>query len=86
MTGSDPTGFFIRDRDHEGAHVIEVGGEADFDAAGKIKETLGAAVSNGRRPLVLDLTEATLIDSRVIAVLAGTVGRLRAHGDVLHVV
>jgi anti-sigma B factor antagonist len=69
-----PFGRAMRDFDAgefvEGpARVLAVTGEIDAAAADAFKERLEALLANDDGPVVLDLTEATYMDSRAVAVL-----------------
>jgi anti-sigma B factor antagonist len=57
------------------AHVVAASGELDLHAAPALRETLVRLTELGRVDLVVDMGEATFVDSTVIGVLAG---RLRA--------
>jgi anti-sigma B factor antagonist len=61
------------------AHVVTASGELDLVAAPAIRETMVQLNELGRRHLVVDMSEATFIDSTVIGVL---VGRLKALHEV----
>lgn len=65
----------------DGAVVIAVGGEVDYAASPRLRESIREQIDAGHRHLVLDLSEATFIDSTAIGVLAGAAGRLREAGD-----
>jgi anti-anti-sigma factor len=49
--------------------LISLAGDADLGAAADLEEMVIGAVANGERSIRVDLSEATLIDSRTIAVL-----------------
>ena len=66
--------------------VIAVAGEADVLAAGELKELLGAAAEAGNETVTIDLSEATLVDSRTIGVLVDWTGRLADAGGSLKIV
>jgi anti-sigma B factor antagonist len=67
--------------------VLAVGGELDYEVSPQLKARIVSAIKDGRRRLVLDLSEVTFIDSTAIGVLAGTVARLdKAGGGSLAVV
>lgn len=50
--------------------VVHVGGDLDVYTAPRLKETLEATMTEGRR-LVLDLSEVQFIDSTALGVLVG---------------
>ncbi len=58
-------------------HVIELGGEVDLYTAPEFKERLVELIENGKTQIVVDLSEATFIDSTTLGVLVGGVKRLR---------
>lgn len=53
------------------AHVVGASGELDLNAAPSMRATLKALAARGRTHLVIDMTDATFIDSAMIGVLAG---------------
>jgi anti-anti-sigma factor len=60
--------------------VIAMGGEIDYAASPELRERLFTHIKAGRRGLVLDLSDATFIDSTAIGVLVGALSRLRESG------
>ena len=69
--------------DHEidpKTHVVALGGDADANAAPSFEERLLRAVDQGKRHLVVDLTAAQLIDSRILGVLMTSLQRIEASG------
>jgi anti-sigma B factor antagonist len=66
--------------------VVTVGGELDLYAAPEMKECLGRALSGGGSTLVIDMSEATFIDSTAIGVLVGTLRRVQDAGGSLDLV
>ena len=66
--------------------VIAVAGEVDLYTAPELKRELVAAVDQGMRRVVVDLSEATFIDSTTLGVLLSGVKRLRPVGGELAVV
>jgi len=63
-----------------GVAVIAMGGEIDYCACPQLRERMFARIDEGARRIVLDLSDATFIDSTAIGVLVGALTRLRAHG------
>jgi anti-sigma B factor antagonist len=57
----------------EAPYVVEVGGDIDIATVTGLEEPVIGAIEDGRRPVVLDLTECAFIDSSGIRLL------LRAH-------
>ena len=66
--------------------VIAISGDADVAAALDLEERLAGAVTTGARSVTIDLSAATLIDSRTIGVLIGWDERLRAAGGAFFVI
>jgi anti-sigma B factor antagonist len=52
-----------------GVRVVEINGELDIATSPRVRELLSAAASDGDRPIVLDLTGCTFIDSTGLATL-----------------
>jgi len=67
-------------------HVIALAGDADVGAASDLEGCMVEAVTAGARRVTIDLSDATLIDSRTIAVLVGWDERLRAARGALPIV
>ena len=83
----DITPFSVSDEDiDETTHVVEVGGEVDLYSAPELKEHVLTAIDRGRTKIVVDLTNATFIDSTTLGVLVGARKRLREHDGALAVV
>ena len=61
-----------------GGRVVAIAGDADVSAAGEVDAAIERASGDGH--VVVDLTEATLIDSRTIGVLMGWTRKLQADG------
>jgi anti-sigma B factor antagonist len=57
--------------------VIAVAGEVDLYTAPELKRELITAIDQGARKIVVDLSEATFIDSTTLGVLLSGVKRLR---------
>jgi anti-sigma B factor antagonist len=66
--------------------VIGVAGEIDLYAAPELKERVARAIEEGRTRLVVDLSEATFIDSTGVGVLVGAQRRLEELGGSLDLV
>ena len=65
--------------------VVTVHGQADLHTASQLRQALNDAVDRGAASLVVDLGEATFIDSMTLGVLLGTVKRLRPFGGGLSI-
>ena len=61
-------------------HVIELGGEVDLYTAPEFKERMVQVIEEGKKRVVIDLSNATFIDSTTLGVLVGGVKRLRPSG------
>lgn len=53
----------------DGKSVVAVKGEVDLGTAGRFAEAVGRALCSGQRPVVIDLTETSFMDSTGLAVL-----------------
>ena len=67
-------------------HVIAAGGEVDLSAVPALREAMARVLVAGKPRVVLDLTEATFIDSSAIGVLVSALKRLRQWGGSLEAV
>jgi anti-sigma B factor antagonist len=66
--------------------VIAVHGQADLHTAPELRNAITAALDGGATGLVVDLSEATFIDSMTLGVLLGAVKRLRPSGGKVSIV
>jgi anti-sigma B factor antagonist len=79
--------FHINDQEIDsGTHVIELGGEVDLYTAPEFKERMVELIESGKKQIVVDLSQATFIDSTTLGVLVGGVKRLRPAGGSLALV
>jgi anti-sigma B factor antagonist len=79
--------FQINDEEIDsGTHVIELGGEVDLYTAPEFKERMVELIESGKKRIVVDLSQATFIDSTTLGVLVGGVKRLRPAGGSLALV
>ena len=79
--------FHIKDAEiDDQTHVIELGGEVDLYTAPEFKERMVELIDGGKKQIVVDLSEATFIDSTTLGVLVGGVKRLRPSGGALALV
>jgi anti-sigma B factor antagonist len=67
----------------EGVAVVGVTGEVDLFTAPVLKQALAETIDNGARSVLVDLSNATFIDSTTLGVLMGAVKRLRPAGGEL---
>lgn len=78
--------FSIEDRRPDDAtHVIAVTGEIDLFTAPEFKQRVMAPITAEIERVVVDLTEATFIDSSSLGVLIGAHRRMRGRGGHLKV-
>ena len=68
------------------AYAIALGGEVDLYTAPEFKQQLLDVIGKGARHVIVDLSEATFIDSTTLGVLVGGVKRLRTNGGQLSLV
>jgi anti-sigma B factor antagonist len=66
--------------------VVTVSGDADLYAAANVERELVRLVEEGRPSIIVDLTDATFIDSTMLRVLLNISKRLRPGGGELLVV
>jgi anti-sigma B factor antagonist len=79
--------FHIKDHEiDDQTHVIELGGEVDLYTAPEFKERMVELIEGGKKRIVVDLSDATFIDSTTLGVLVGGVKRLRPAGGSLALV
>jgi anti-sigma B factor antagonist len=64
-----PTEFEIDQETRDGINVVTIRGELVLDTAPGIREPLEQAAQDGERPLVVDLTDCTFMDSIGLAML-----------------
>ncbi len=69
-----------------GIAVVAVEGEADLHTAQELRAAINDAIDEGATSLVVDLSDATFIDSMTLGVLLGAVKRLRPVGGQVSVV
>ena len=79
--------FHIQDEEIDcQTHIIELGGEVDLYTAPEFKERMVQLIDGGKKQIVVDLSQATFIDSTTLGVLVGGVKRLRPAGGALALV
>jgi anti-sigma B factor antagonist len=66
--------------------VVAIHGDADLHIAPELKNRLGEVIDDGPSAIVLDLSDATFLDSMALGVLLGAMKRLRAKGGRFRVV
>jgi anti-sigma B factor antagonist len=78
--------FHIEDESHKAdSIVIKLQGEVDLYAAPELKDHVNRAIESGKTKLILDLSEATFIDSTTLGILVSGMKRLRPRGGMLAV-
>lgn len=87
MNETEATDFGVETTgEDDGVPVIAVHGQADLHTAPELRTAITAALDGGARGLVVDLSEATFIDSMTLGVLLGAVKRLRPSGGKVGIV
>ncbi|HEX2302259.1 MAG TPA: STAS domain-containing protein [Gaiella sp.] len=87
MSEAESTDFGVETIDADGPIVvIAVHGQADLHTAPELRAAIGAALDGGATGLVVDLSEATFVDSTTLGVLLGAVKRLRPSGGTVSIV
>jgi anti-sigma B factor antagonist len=66
--------------------LIVVHGQADLHTAPELREELHRVIDDGAFQVIVDLTDASFVDSMTLGVLLGGVKRLRPQGGQLRVV
>ena len=78
--------FFVRRRPDHDKLVLEIGGECDAATVDELDGALLAAVAESPAELVVDLEEATFVDSMTLAALTAAAQRLRTIGGLFRVI
>ena len=87
MQEAESTDFGVETIDLGGTvGVIAVHGQADLHTAPELRSAITAALDGGATGLVIDLSEASFIDSMTLGVLLGAVKRLRPSGGKVGIV
>jgi anti-sigma B factor antagonist len=66
--------------------LIAVEGQIDLYSAPEFKERTMRAIEQGKRRLVIDLSEVSFLDSTALSVLVGALRRLRPFGGAIAIV
>jgi anti-sigma B factor antagonist len=66
--------------------VLNLRGEVDLYAAPELKRHVDGAIRRGKRRVILDLSDATFIDSTTLGIMVGGMKRLRPAGGALSVI
>jgi anti-anti-sigma factor len=75
-----PQPFFARRRSNNGRVVIEVGGECDIATLDALDKIVREAVAAQPSELVIDLAQATFIDSLTLGLLTSAARQIRSKG------
>lgn len=87
MSDTESTDFGVETLDGDGAVVtIAVHGQADLHTAPDLRDAMTRAIEGGANGLIVDLSDATFVDSMTLGVLLGAVKRLRPRGGKVAVV
>ena len=87
MSETEATAFVVETiGGDESVPVIAVHGQADLHTAPQLRAAITTALDSGASGLVIDLSEASFIDSMTLGVLLGAVKRLRPSGGRVSVV
>ena len=87
MNDVDATDFAVETVEMDGpVSVIAVHGQADLHTAPELRRAITTALDDGAEGLVVDLSEATFIDSMTLGVLLSAVKRLRPGGGKVGIV
>jgi anti-sigma B factor antagonist len=68
------------------AVVLTLHGEADMRIASELQDRLGEVIDEGSVAVVLDLSDASFLDSTTLGVLLGAMKRVRARGGRFRIV
>jgi anti-sigma B factor antagonist len=75
------SGFYVGDEQiDDRTHVLKLGGEVDLHAAPEVRTRLDQMIEAGARAIVLDMTDATFIDSSALGAFVHARKRLGSAG------
>jgi anti-sigma B factor antagonist len=87
MSDAESTDFGVETIDGDRSVVtIAVHGQADLHTAPDLRDAMTKAIDGGANGLIVDLSDATFVDSMTLGVLLGAVKRLRPRGGKVAVV
>jgi anti-sigma B factor antagonist len=66
--------------------VLAIHGDADMRTAGELRDRLGEVIEDSPRAVVLDLTDATFLDSMTLGIFLTAMKHVRARGGRFRVV
>ncbi|HWI21389.1 MAG TPA: STAS domain-containing protein [Baekduia sp.] len=81
-----PVDFSVSPLSLDEKFIVEVCGEVDLFTAPDLKEAISGGIDAGADTIIVDLTQATFLDSTALGVLIGAVKRLRATDGGLSIV
>ena len=76
----EPRLFSAEQRSIDDRVVVRIGGECDAATLDRLNETLEAAIDQQPQEVVIDLAEATFVDSLTLGSLTAAAKRVRANG------
>jgi anti-sigma B factor antagonist len=82
----EPCPFFAERRSVGNRVVLRIGGECDAATLHRLNEELDSAITQQPQELLVDLAEATLVDSLTLGSLTAAAKRVRANGGSFRVV
>jgi anti-sigma B factor antagonist len=85
MSSSNPEDLGLKVEDTEAGHIVHVRGELDLASAPLLSEALARTTADGVRPVILDLSEVTFIDSSALRALVLAGRELSGRGRVLQI-
>jgi anti-sigma B factor antagonist len=69
----------------ERTHVVAVRGDIDLYSAPEFRQRISEVIDSGKTHIVIDLCDASFIDSTTLGVLVGAIKRLRTRGGSLSI-
>jgi anti-sigma B factor antagonist len=83
----DGLDFVLAERElDENTQLIEAAGTVDLFAAPEFKDAMARIIESGKRWIIVDLTDASLVDSTMLGALLGARRRLQVRGGGLAIV
>jgi anti-sigma B factor antagonist len=86
VSETESTDFGVETIEDDRVAVIAVHGQADLHTAPELRTAITGAIDGGANGVVVDLSEATFVDSMTLGVLLGAVKRLRPSGGKVTIV
>src|SRR5919197_4890908 len=82
----EPRPVFAEQRSIDDCVVVRIGGECDAATLDRLNETLEAAIEQQPQEVVVDLADATFLDSLTLGSLTAAAKRVRADGGSFRVI